>query len=57
MEALHDSHTTTPVVGGNHFAVGRGLDITVKGLGRLKMDEIMFYEAKDGQIVLEQFVY
>ena len=57
VEGLHGSYTTPPVVGGNHFAVGRGLDITVKGLGRIKMDEVMLYEVKDGQIVLEQFFY
>lgn len=57
IEALHGSSTTAPVVGGNHFSVGRGLDITVKGLGRLKMDEVMLYEVKDGEIVLEQFFY
>jgi predicted ester cyclase len=44
-------------VGGNHFAVGREMDITVKGFGRIKMDEIMLYEVKDGQIVSEQFFY
>jgi hypothetical protein len=29
----------------------------VRGLGRIKMDEIMLYEVKDGQIVSEQFFY
>ena len=57
VETVHGSSTTAPVVGGNYFAVGRGLDITVKGLGRTKMDELMLYEVKDGQIVLEQFFY
>ena len=55
--ALHGAHTTHPVVSGNHFAVGRGLDITVEGFGRIKIDEIMLYEVKDGEIVLEQFFY
>src|SRR6266700_2162329 len=31
IEALHSAYTTPPVSGGNHFAVGRGLDITVNG--------------------------
>ena len=57
IEAVHRTYTTEPVVGGNHFAVGREMDITVKGLGRIKIDEIMLYEVKDGQIVLEQFFY
>lgn len=57
IEAVHGLYTTQPVIGGNHFSVGRGTDITVKGLGRVKIDEIMLYEVKDGRIILEQFFY
>ena len=57
IEAVHRTYTTEPVIGGNHFAVGRGMDITVQGFGRIKIDEIMLYEVKDGQIVSEQFFY
>src|SRR6478736_4316991 len=57
IEDVHRKHTTEPVVGGNHFAVGREVDITVKGLGGIKINEIMIYEVKDGQIVSEQFIY
>jgi len=54
---VHGRYTTHPVISGNHFAVGRNVDITVEGFGRIKIDEIMLYEVKDGQIVLEQFFY
>jgi hypothetical protein len=57
IEAFHGGHTTEPVIGGNFFAVGRVADITVKGIGRMKMDQVMLYEVQDGQIVLEQFFY
>ncbi len=57
VEAAHRLHTTKPVVAGNHFAVGREADITVQGFGRIQINEIMLYEVKDGQIVLEQFFY
>jgi hypothetical protein len=57
VEEFHGAYTTPPVTGGNYFAVGRGMDITVEGFGRIKLDEIMLYEVKDGQIVLEQFFY
>ncbi len=36
IEAFHGGFTTEPVIGGNFFAVGRGADITVKGLGQDK---------------------
>ena len=55
--ALHGAHTTHPVIGGNYFSVGRNVDITVEGFGRIQIDQIMLYEVKDGQIVLEQFFY
>lgn len=57
VEAFHSGSTTAPVVAGNHFAVGREVDITVQGIGRIQTSEIMLYEVKDGQIVLEQFFY
>lgn len=55
--AAHHLYTTAPIVTGNHFAVCREVDITVEGHGRLQINEIMLYEVKDGQIVLEQFFY
>ena len=33
------------------------MDLTVQGLGRIQINQIMLYEVKDGQIVLEQFFY
>jgi ketosteroid isomerase-like protein len=57
VEAVHASSTTEPVVAGNFFAVGRELDMTVRGAGRTQMNEVMVYEVKNGQIVSEQFFY
>ena len=57
VQEFHGASTTQPVIGGNHFAVGREVDITVRGFGRIQMNEIMLYEVKDGQIVSEQFFY
>ena len=57
IQGVHGTSTTQPVVGGNHFAAGRSFDITTEGFGRIKIEEIMLYEVKDGQIVVEQFFY
>ena len=57
IEAAHRRFTTEPIVAGNHFAVGREVDITVRGLGRIQINEIMLYEVKDGMIISEQFFY
>jgi len=57
IETFHGAHTTEPVVGCNYFAVGREMDVTVQGFGRIQVNEVMLYEVKDGKIVLEQFFY
>jgi hypothetical protein len=57
VQEFHGAYTTQPVIGGNHFAVGRGMELTMEGFGRIKIDQIMVYEVKEGQIVSEQFLY
>jgi ketosteroid isomerase-like protein len=57
IEDFHGASTSEPVVAGNHFAVGREMDVTVQGFGRIQLNEVMLYEVKDGKIVLEQFFY
>ena len=57
IQEVHRALTTAPVVGGNYFAVGREMDITVQGFGRIQMNQVMLYEVKEGQIVSEQFFY
>src|SRR5215208_507071 len=37
--ARHHSYTSEPIVAGNHFAVGREVDITVTGIGRIQLNE------------------
>ena len=57
VEAAHGAHTTKPLVSGNHFAVGREVDITVRPHGRIRISQIMLYEVRNGQIISEQFFY
>lgn len=57
IEAVHHLYTSAPLVTGNHFVVVREKDLTVKPHGRIRIHELMLYEVKDGQIVLEQFFY
>jgi hypothetical protein len=57
VEEMHGGYSTPPVIAGNHFSVAMGMDCTMKGLGRIKMDEIAVYEVKDGKIVKEQFFF
>ena len=57
VEEMHGGYSTDPVIAGNHFSVAMGMDATMKGMGRIKMDEIAVYEVKDGKIVKEQFFF
>lgn len=57
VEAIHSAYTNAPIVSGNFFALTMGMDVTMKGMGRMQMDEVCVYEVKDGKIVKEQFFY
>ena len=57
IEEMHGGYCSDPVVGGNFFSVAMGMDCTMKGAGRMKMDEIAVFEVKDGKIVKEQFFF
>ncbi|CAN5422887.1 hypothetical protein BH09BAC3_BH09BAC3_06170 [soil metagenome] len=57
IEEMHGGYTGKPIVAGNFFSCTMGMDVTMKGQPRMKMDEIAVYEVKDGKIVLEQFFF
>ena len=57
IEEMHGGYCTEPVVGGRYFSVAMGMDVTFKGMGRMKMDEIAVYEVSDGKITKEQFFF
>lgn len=57
VEEMHGGYTTAPVVSGRFFSVAMGMDVTMKGAGRLNLDEVAVYEVKDGKIIKEQFFF
>ncbi len=57
IEEMHGGYCSEPVVGGDYFSVAMGMDCTMKGTGRMKMDEIAVFHVKDGKIVQEQFFF
>ena len=54
---MHGGYCSEPVVGGSYFSVAMGMDCTMKGAGRMKMDEIAVFGVKEGKIVSEEFFY
>src|SRR5882762_9607610 len=53
VEKMHACSASEPLVTGN--AIALTMDVTMKGRGRVKLEEICAYEVKDGKIVSEQF--
>jgi hypothetical protein len=57
IEEMHGGYTKEPKVFGNNIFMEMGMDATLKGMGRIKMDEMCHYETKDGKIISERFYY
>jgi hypothetical protein len=57
IEAVHGGYVGEPIVAGNFFALASAMDVTMKGRGRIYMEEITMYEVKNGKIVREQFFF
>jgi ketosteroid isomerase-like protein len=57
VEAVHSSTVSDPVIAGDNFAVAAILDLTMKGMGRVTMEELAVYKVKDGKVVREEFFY
>ena len=43
---MHGGYTNKPDVAGNYFVCTMGMDVTLKGQPRMKMDEVALYEVK-----------
>ncbi len=54
---MHGGYTNKPDVAGNYFVCTMGMDVTLKGQPRMKLDEVALYEVRNGKIVLEQFFF
>jgi len=57
IEELHSEHISEPVVAGNWFSISWAMDLTMKGQGRQKMEEIVVYHVENGKIVSEQYFF
>ncbi|MEM9364235.1 MAG: nuclear transport factor 2 family protein [Bacteroidota bacterium] len=57
IEESHGGSVGDPVVAGNHFTIPMTSDVTFKGMGRCKMEELCVYEVADGKIKKASFFY
>lgn len=57
VEEMHGGSVGEPSVSGSWFSVPMSMDVTMKGQGRMQMEEMCLYQVRDGKIVREQFFY
>ena len=57
IEERHDGYFGDPIVSGNYFSLTCMLDATLKGMGRMKLEEICVFGVKDGKVVSVQYFY
>jgi hypothetical protein len=55
IEQVHAISISDPLVAGRSFAYAMQLDVTIRGRGRMTMDELCIYEVKEGKIISERF--
>jgi len=55
IEEVHAISVSDPLVAGNSFACALQLELTIKGHGRMALQELCVYEVKDGKIASEHF--
>lgn len=57
VEEFHGNEISDPIVAENYIAIRMVSDTTMKGMGRVKFEELGVYEVKNGKIAKEQFFY
>jgi hypothetical protein len=57
IEAHHGGYTNEPTVFGNNIFLEMGMDVTMKNMGRMNMNEMCHYVVADGKIISEHFYY
>ena len=57
IEEHHGDYTNEATFFGNYIFMQMGMDVTMKGMGRMNMNEMCRYEVKDGKIIAEEFYY
>ena len=55
VEKIHSIDASEPLVAGNTIAFTLGMDLTMKGKGRMNSPELCVYQVKDGKIISEEF--
>ena len=57
VEEVHSSYSNEPKVFGSNIFMEMGLDITMKGMGRMNLTEMCHYVVENGKVISEYFYY
>jgi hypothetical protein len=57
IEEIHSGYVKEPKIFGNSIFMEMGLDITMKGQGRMEINEMCHYVVENGKIISERFYY
>jgi hypothetical protein len=57
VETFHSSKISDPIVTSNYFACTWETDVTMKGMGRMQLNEVCVFGVENGKIVSEQFFF
>lgn len=57
VEEFHNNEVSDPIVAENFFSCTMNMDVTMKGFGRINMEEVCVFEVQNGKIVKEQFFF
>jgi hypothetical protein len=55
-DAVHGGYCGEPLISSHFFVCASGMDVTVKGVRKMK-EQIGVFEVENGQIIKEQFFY
>ncbi|NJB83882.1 SnoaL-like domain-containing protein [Wenyingzhuangia aestuarii] len=56
-QKIHHYSISDPLVVDNYICFKMSIDVTVRGLGRVQLDELCVYHVKDEKIIKEEFYY
>ncbi len=57
VKEVHELEVTDPLVYGEYFSLGMGIDLTKKDGNRTREEEICVYHVRGGKIQSERFIY
>ncbi|MDO6738544.1 SnoaL-like domain-containing protein [Wenyingzhuangia sp. 2_MG-2023] len=56
-KTIYKYEISTPLVVEDHICFKMSLDVDIRGLGRVQLEELCMYHLKDGKIIKEEFYY